>query len=368
MAPPFAAVAALFLGAVLLLAPPAAAAAGAAPAQQQNGIPAVFAFGDSTLDPGNNNRLVTLVRADHAPYGRDFPGGAATGRFSDGKLITDYIVESVGIKELLPAYHNGGGGGGVLAVADAATGASFASGGSGLDDMTAQSALVSTFGSQIGDFEQLLRRMDAPDEAARIANESLYVLSAGTNDVIVYSVLGLRAGDYPTIDKYNDYLVSTFQSYMQRLYELGARKFMVAGLPPVGCLPVQKSLHARQPPLGAGGCIDDQNAAAERYNAALQQMLTKLEAASPGMTVAYVDVYGPLMDMAEQPKKYGFTETNLGCCGTGLLEMGALCTSVLPQCQSPAHYMFFDSVHPTQATYKALADRIAQSHIPKFIK
>jgi phospholipase/lecithinase/hemolysin len=30
--------------------------------------------------------------------------------------------------------------------------------------------------------------------------------------------------------------------------------------------------------------------------------------------------------------------------------------------------MFFDSVHPTQTTYKALADHVVQSHIPKFIK
>jgi phospholipase/lecithinase/hemolysin len=45
----------------------------------------------------------------------------------------------------------------------------------------------------------------------------------------------------------------------------------------------------------------------------------------------------------------GFTDTSQGCCGNGLLAMGALCTSVLPQCRSPAQFMFFDSVHPTQA-------------------
>jgi phospholipase/lecithinase/hemolysin len=76
---------------------------------------------------------------------------------------------------------------------------------------------------------------------------------------------------------------------------------MVSGLPPVGCLPITRSLN-----LGSGGgCVADQNAAAERYNAALQQMLTMLEAASPGATLAYVDVYTPLMDMVTQPQKYG---------------------------------------------------------------
>ncbi|KAL6610360.1 hypothetical protein ACP70R_040329 [Stipagrostis hirtigluma subsp. patula] len=363
MARTLATVVALLLAAVLLSSPPSAAAARAAPPAahaKQHGIPAVFAFGDSTLDPGNNNRLVgTLVRADHAPYGRDFPGGAATGRFSDGKLITDYIVESLGIKDLLPAYDTAG-------VDEASTGVSFASGGSGLDEMTARNALVTSFAQQITNFQGLLLEMGKP-KAAEIANKSLYVLSAGTNDVTMYYLLPLRAGQYPTIDSYNEYLIGRFEYYMQNLYKLGARNFMVAGLPPVGCLPVQKSLHAMQPPLGSG-CIADQNAAAERYNAALQLMLAKFEASTAGVKVAYVDVYGPLKDMATNPQKYGFTETNLGCCGTGLLEMGALCTSVLPQCRSPEQYMFFDSVHPTQATYKALADQIVESHVPKFIK
>jgi hypothetical protein len=34
-------------------------------------------------------------------------------------------------------------------------------------------------------------------------------------------------------------------------------------------------------------------------------MLAKLEAASPGAALAYVDVYTPLMDMVTQPRKYG---------------------------------------------------------------
>ncbi|GJN14672.1 hypothetical protein PR202_gb01527 [Eleusine coracana subsp. coracana] len=361
------AAAAFFLAAaaVLLSSSPLAAAARATPPSRsanKHGIPAVFAFGDSTLDPGNNNRLITLVRADHAPYGRDFQDGRATGRFSDGKLITDYIVESLGIKDLLPAYHDPS-----LTVAASSTGVSFASGGSGLDDLTATTAMVSTFGSQIGDFQQLLRQIGS-SKAADIAGKALYVLSAGTNDFAMYETLPLRAGSYPTVDQYSDYLVGKYQYYIKSLYNLGARNFMVAGLPPVGCLPMQKTVHLQQPLIVPGGCIEGQNAAAERYNTKLKQMLKELEADSPGSTFAYVDVYGPLKDMAANPRKYGFTQTERGCCGTGLVEMGELCASMMPQCPSPAQYMFFDSVHPTQATYKALADQIVQSQMPKFVK
>lgn len=201
---------AILLAAFFVLAPDLATAAAAAAAAPQSAVPAVFAFGDSTLDPGNNNGLATLVRADHAPYGRGFPGGAATGRFSDGKLITDYIVESLGIKDLLPAYRGSG-----LTVAEASTGVSFASGGSGLDDLTAQTAMVSTFGSQITDFQALLGRIGMP-KAAGIANRSLYVVSAGTNDVTMnYFVLPVRTISFPTVDQYSAYLIGRLQGYIQ---------------------------------------------------------------------------------------------------------------------------------------------------------
>uniref|UniRef100_A0A0D9WHI8 GDSL esterase/lipase n=1 Tax=Leersia perrieri TaxID=77586 RepID=A0A0D9WHI8_9ORYZ len=352
----------IFLAAILLSSPfaPAAAASAPAPAPSAgHGISAVFAFGDSTLDPGNNNRLATLVRADHAPYGRDFPGGVATGRFSDGKLITDFIVSSLGIKDLLPAYHSSG-----LTVAEASTGVSFASGGSGLDDLTATNAMVSTFGSQLNDFHQLLSSIGSP-KAEEIANKSLYIISAGTNDVTMYYLLPFRAMNFPTVDQYGESLISVLQSNLKSLYQMGARKMMVSGLPPLGCLPVQKGLRGG---MGSGGCITVMNEAAERYNAALQKALSKLEADSPGSKIAYVDVYTPLKDMAENPQKYGFTQASRGCCGTGMMEMGALCTSMLPQCPSPSQYVFFDSVHPTEATYKALADQVVKSHVPELMQ
>lgn len=54
-------------------------------------IPAVFAFGDSIVDQGNNNLLSTLIYCNFPPYGQDFQGGLPTGRFSNGKTPPDLI-------------------------------------------------------------------------------------------------------------------------------------------------------------------------------------------------------------------------------------------------------------------------------------
>jgi len=48
-------------------------------------------FGDSYVDPGNNNYILTLIRSDFPPYGRNFVGHIPTGRFSDGKILPDYL-------------------------------------------------------------------------------------------------------------------------------------------------------------------------------------------------------------------------------------------------------------------------------------
>ncbi|XVF05820.1 hypothetical protein REPUB_Repub05bG0206000 [Reevesia pubescens] len=52
----------------------------------------------------------------------------------------------------------------------------------------------------------------------------------------------------------------------------------------------------------------------------------------------------------------GFTIVNIGCCGTVLLEASFLCNSPTPPCPTPSEFMFWDSIHPSEAAYKALTE------------
>lgn len=62
---------------------------------------ALFVFGDSIFDPGNNNLLNISIKykADFPPYGESY-FKLPTGRFSDGRLIPDFI----GILHFLKVY------------------------------------------------------------------------------------------------------------------------------------------------------------------------------------------------------------------------------------------------------------------------
>ena len=57
---------------------------------QQPQVQCFFIFGDSLVDNGNNNGMMTLARANYRPYGIDFPQGT-TGRFTNGRTYVDAL-------------------------------------------------------------------------------------------------------------------------------------------------------------------------------------------------------------------------------------------------------------------------------------
>ncbi|CAN0879974.1 GDSL esterase/lipase At5g03810 [Linum grandiflorum] len=96
-------------------------------------VPSLTIFGDSVADVGNNNHLITLIRANFPPYGRDFADHRPTGRFSNGKLAIDITADFLGFHTYPPAYLSQD----AENLADVVTGVNFASGASGLLDRTA---------------------------------------------------------------------------------------------------------------------------------------------------------------------------------------------------------------------------------------
>ena len=59
-------------------------------------VPAMYVFGDSLVDVGNNNHLsLSLAKANFPHNGIDFPGRKPTGRFCNGRNAADFIGNTI---------------------------------------------------------------------------------------------------------------------------------------------------------------------------------------------------------------------------------------------------------------------------------
>nr|XP_016440038.1 PREDICTED: GDSL esterase/lipase EXL3-like [Nicotiana tabacum] len=320
-------------------------------------IPAVIVFGDSIVDTGNNNGLKTVSKVNYPPYGQDFMGGKPTGRFSNGKVPADLIVEELGIKELLPAYLDP-----TLQPKDLITGVNFASGGAGYDPLTSELAKVISLSRQLEMFKEYilkLREIVGEDKKNEILANSLFILVTGTNDIInTYFNTPLRKSYYD-VSSYADLLVNSASSFVQDLYGLGARRIGVFGIPPIGCLPSQRTLRGGE----ERECVDYLNQAAQLFNSKLAAELSSLGNEFPDSRMVYVDVYNLPLDVIYNPQKYGFKISDKGCCGTGKIEVAELCTFT---CSSDSDYVFWDSFHLTEKAYRQLVHQILAQHLSSF--
>lgn len=78
---------------------------------------------------------------------------------------------------------------------------------------------------------------------------------------------------------------------------------VIAGLPPIGCLPIQMTAKFEDPI--ARICLQDQNTDAQAYNYKLAKLLPQLQPLLPKSKIVYADIYQPLIDMIDHPQKYG---------------------------------------------------------------
>ncbi|KAJ6331331.1 hypothetical protein OIU76_009836 [Salix suchowensis] len=313
-------------------------------------VPALIIFGDSVVDVGNNNNLTTLIKANFLPYGRDFVNHRPTGRFCNGKLATDFTAEYLGFTTYPPAYLSPDATGRSIL-----TGANFASAASGLFDGTAQLYSAISLTRQLSyyrDYQTKVVNMAGKSRADDIFSGAIHLLSAGSSDFIQnYYINPVLRGLY-SVDRFSDLLTSSYSSFIQNLYVLGARRIGVTTLPPTGCLPAAITLFG----AGSNQCVERLNQDAILFNNKLNSTSRGLVNKLPGLKLVVFDIYQPLLNMIRKPDESGFFESRRACCGTGTLETSLLCNDrSVGTCSNASDYVFWDGFHPSEAANKILA-------------
>ena len=290
------------MAAVMLAALPAGA-------QTAKPYDRLFVFGDSLVDAGN-------AQAGRAASGGEDPAPAAQGyyqgRFSNGLTYADWLSRGVE---------------GQVTTASAYGGRNFSVGGAQAREVAGDAS--PSFAEQVASFRTSGQQFTA---------DSLVLVTLGGNDIrSELAKLGANpryVPDFaPTLTAMSEGLTS--------LYTLGARNFVITGLPDVGQIPVVTQFNSdaleaagRQMSLGLNTAFDG---------------LTDQFAERTGANFIFFDFFAYQARIYADPTAAGLPaglNTTEACLGT----------TAAPAC---TNYTYFDGVHPTRGIHQALGSGIA---------
>jgi phospholipase/lecithinase/hemolysin len=194
------------------------------------------------------------------------------------------------------------------------------------------------------------------DAAKNHLNKCLYTVAIGDNDYIGNYFLPLL---YNTSSRYSPEqfatkLIQKFTLQLTTLYNLGARKIAVFGIPPLDCSP-----SATKASRSAGKCVEERTHSISIFNSRLRQLVDGLNKNLTNSKFMSVNTYGISRSSLSR-----FKVTDAACCK---VEERVGITTCIPHgrsCDNRNEYMWWDAVHQTEAAYKIIAERAYKSQSP----
>ncbi|XP_059064266.1 GDSL esterase/lipase 7 [Cryptomeria japonica] len=179
-------------------------------AVKQPYVPAIFVFGDSIADAGNNNYIpYSKVRANFTPYGISF-FPHPTGRFTNGRTAFDFVANYLGLP-FPPPY--------LKPKANFTRGINFASGGSGLLDSTGAESNIISLSNQVKLFEEFSSNLtrtnsSGPSQAKSYLGKSLYCIAIQGNDIAYYTA-NTALQNTTTLEQFVKLMLAKFDQYVR---------------------------------------------------------------------------------------------------------------------------------------------------------
>ncbi|KAL8140548.1 hypothetical protein V2J09_006569 [Rumex salicifolius] len=298
----------------------------------------LFVFGDSYADTGNINK--SFGGGWKVPYGITFPG-QPSGRFSDGRVLTDFIAMFLKQNSPIPYTLR------KLAPLEARNGVNFAFGGTGVFDTTATiKAGLPNMTTQIDLFQHMLSGNDVIRIDGNLAGSIAYVSLVGN--------------DY---DTFLSNVVNQLSLDLERILALGFRRILVTGLQPLGCSPKLTASDSFQQ------CTTTFNLAVQLHNLLLQQAIAKLNNENriryrtSKASIYILDLYNSFFVAFQKKDAYsgGLTfENPLKPCCFGIStsyscgDVDENGNKLYTICNDRKTTFYWDANHPTQAGWEAV--------------
>lgn len=268
-------------------------------------------FGDSLSDVGNVQQRTTQL----APLVQPIPGPFySNGRFSNGLNYADVLSQGLGLGPLTRSLAGGN---------------DFAYGGARTTGTPPPNSLVvQDLDDQVGLYL-----------AARTPTASqLFVVFAGADDL--FDLLDANQTNVtPSVNSLN--------ASVTRLYNAGAREFLVLNVPGLGATPGLNG-----DPVAAAAA----NALTMQFNTAVSLSLDTLEATKPGLIIHRFDVAGFFDDVLADPAAFGLANV-IDSAAPGL-EPGAQTYDTNLIAPNVDQYLFWDDLHPTAAAHALLGQQV----------
>ncbi|KAG5604799.1 hypothetical protein H5410_026291 [Solanum commersonii] len=307
---------------------------------------AIFNFGDSNSDTGGLSAAF-----GQAPYPNGETFFHAPGRFSDGRLLIDFIAEGLDLPYLSAFLDSIG--------SNFSHGANFATAGSTIRPQNAtmaQSGYSPISLDEISLANCCQRRKTFLKHCTHSISDKMISLSQLSN----------------VIKAYVPDLLSQLFNVIKKVYAKGGRSFWIHNTGPVGCLPyVMDRFMITAAQVDKYGCANPFNEVSKYLNLLLKKIVVQLRKELPLAAFTYVDVYSVKYSLIGHAKKLGFENPFLACRGHGgkynynrFIECGSEKVVngkeivIASSCKDPSVRVSWDGTHFTKAANKWIFDQI----------
>lgn len=267
-----------------------------APPAHAGTINAIYAFGDSLSDAGNDF-IADGGTEPASPY--------SGGRFTNGNVWVQDLASMLGLPAVTPSLSGG---------TDYAFGGAL-SGNANPGDLTSQLA--------------------AFHAANPVANPNgLYTIWIGSNDI--NAILEGGPNNLAAI-------VGNIDSAVTTLAGDGAKDVLVFTVPDLGKTPAAIA--------GGPAAVAGASALSAAFDNALASSLTSIAASDSALDLSVLDTYSLLDGIVANPAASGFTNVTQPCLTGEVNYAGGT------PCANPGSYLFWDQLHPTAAGQQIVADK-----------